>query len=54
MLIIQDGMVRETLLSKIRNKKDNGTRLNQNIVGTKSLLKDFNNFKKILTQIKFS
>ena len=38
--------LRETLLSKIRNKKDNGTRLNQNIVGTKSLLKDFNNFKK--------
>ena len=26
--------LRETLLSKIRNKKDNGTRLNQNIVGT--------------------
>lgn len=39
--------LRETLLSKIRNKKDNGARLNQNIIGTKSLLKDFNNFKKI-------
>lgn len=38
---------RAKLLNEIKNKKDKGLRLDQNIVGKKSLLKDFKDFTKI-------